>query len=67
MNENDNILKFDNNEMSEVIEYAHENERNMEGESTAQSKVTKKAIFTLLIIVYINLLNYMDRFTVSSK
>ena len=32
----------------------------------AQPKVSKKAVFTLLIIVYINLLNYMDRFTVSS-
>jgi len=30
-------------------------------------KIPKRAIVTLLILVYINLLNYMDRFTVSSK
>ena len=28
-------------------------------------KVSKSAIITLLVLVYINLLNYMDRFTVS--
>ncbi|XP_066932499.1 protein spinster homolog 1-like [Clytia hemisphaerica] len=31
-----------------------------------RQKVSKRAIATLLILVYINLLNYMDRFTVSS-
>ena len=32
-----------------------------------RQKVSKRAIVTLFILVYINLLNYMDRFTVSSK
>lgn len=31
----------------------------------SNKKVTKSAIITLLILVYINLLNYMDRVTVS--
>ena len=29
--------------------------------------VSKRAIITTLVLVYINLLNYMDRFTISSK
>lgn len=33
----------------------------------ARQKVSGRAIITLAVLVYINLLNYMDRFTVSSK
>ena len=30
-------------------------------------KVTKRSIVTLLVLVFINLLNYMDRYTVSGQ
>ena len=60
--------------MSE-IEYLPANHGKVEGDliqsqpsiEMAAPKVTKTSIITLLVIVYINLLNYMDRFTVSSK
>ena len=32
-----------------------------------KTKVTKRSIVTLLILVFINLLNYMDRYTVSGQ
>ena len=40
---------------------------NSQTKMPANQRVSKQAIITLLVLVYINLLNYMDRFTVSGK
>ena len=42
-------------------------DKNTQPQVMTRQKVSKRALVTLFILVYINLLNYMDRFTVSSK
>lgn len=59
--------------MDDAREYpAYQDQAVKEEDQTAKfpdmppsKKVSKSAIITLLVLVYINLLNYMDRFTVS--
>lgn len=51
----------------EITSSGDSSTENQNNQSTMRTRIPKRSYITLFILVYINLLNYMDRYTVSSK
>ena len=55
----------------EILEDVGETRESGEGEESivepSNRRVSKKAIFSILVMTFINLLNYMDRFTIAGE